>query len=381
MAVSSSPLISRKCLPYAMRFPYGQQSGMLVRAFTQVLRPPRPAATVIPRMSKTWTRNDILELSRGYQAACVLAAAADLDLYRHLGNEALPASALATRVGGDLRATAILLDALAGLGLLDKHGDRYAAPAALHGLLGHGGAGSILAMCQHQANCLRRWADLATAVKTGAPPERHASIRGEQADLEAFIMAMNDLAAATAQPLVARLAPHTFHHLLDVGGASGSWTIAFLEACPGARATLFDLPEVVPMARRRMQERGLAARVDLVAGDYTTDAMPAGADLAWVSAIVHQNSREQNRSLFERIQAALVPGGRIVIRDILMDPTRTRPLAGALFAVNMLVGTRTGGTFTPQELSSDLATAGFVDPAVVHADEGMNALLSARKPA
>ena len=88
-------------------------------------------------------------------------------------------------------------------------------------------------------------------------------------------------------------------------------------------------------------------------------ALPAGADLAWVSAIVHQNSRAQNRALFAKVFAALAPGGRIAIRDILMEEDRTRPVAGALFAVNMLVATEGGGTFTFAELREDLEAAGF----------------------
>jgi len=78
-------------------------------------------------------------------------------------------------------------------------------------------------------------------------------------------------------------------------------------------------------------------RVKFVAGDFITDPLPPGADLAWVSAIVHQNSRKQNRQLFAKAFHALMPAGRIVIRDILMHPTHTHPVAGALFAVNMLV--------------------------------------------
>jgi len=111
-----------------------------------------------------------------------------------------------------------------------------------------------------------------------------------------------------------------------------------------------------------------------------TDPLPPGADLAWVSAIVHQNSRKQNRQLFAKAFHALVPTGRIVIRDILMHPARTHPVAGALFAVNMLVATEGGGTYTFEELREDLEAAGFVGPAVVHKDEGMNSVLVAEKP-
>jgi hypothetical protein len=112
-----------------------------------------------------------------------------------------------------------------------------------------------------------------------------------------------------------------------------------------------------------------------------TDPLPQGADLAWVSAIVHQNSRPQNRSLFAKVLDALVPSGRIAVRDVLMEDNRTRPIAGALFAVNMLVATPGGGTFTFRELRSDLRAAGFARVVVRRRDAAMNSIVVAQKPA
>ena len=135
------------------------------------------------------------------------------------------------------------------------------------------------------------------------------------------------------------------------------------------------------MARQRLADAGLAERVRLVAGDFMEDPLPAGADLAWVSAIVHQNSRAQNRELFAKVFTALAPGGRIAIRDLVMEPSRTRPVAGALFALNMLVGTVGGGTFTFDELREDMEAAGLTHPALLRRDEGMNSVVVAAKPA
>jgi predicted O-methyltransferase YrrM len=235
-------------------------------------------------------------------------------------------------------------------------------------------------MAQHQANCLRKWAQLAHVVKAGRPAQRTPSVRGEAGDAAAFIGAMHHLSAPTADRVIRALHPLRFGHLLDIGGAAGTWTCAFLRACPSARATLFDLPHVIPLARRHLAAAGLARRITLVPGDFLADALPSGADLAWVSAIVHQNSRAQNRALFANAFQALVPGGRIAIRDVLMEASRTRPVAGALFAVNMLVATEGGRTFTFDELREDLESVGFVRAAVVRRDGAMNSLVVAGKP-
>jgi SAM-dependent methyltransferase len=320
----------------------------------------------------TMTANEVLELARAYQPACILAAAADLDLFQLFGTDALTADQIAVKLRADLRGTTILLDALVALRLLEKNFASYRVPTELVSLLGQHGPGSVLAMAQHQANCLRRWAQLAQVVKTGQPAPRTPSIRGEAGDLESFIGAMHNVSAPEADKVIRGL--HC-RHLLDVGGGSGTWTLAFLRANPGATATIFDLPAVIPMARQRLAGQP----VQFVAGDFYTEELPGGADLAWVSAIVHQNSRAENRELFARVYRALVPGGRIAIRDIVMEPSRTAPVAGALFAVNMLVGTENGGTFTFDELREDLESAGFRDAKVVRPDAGMNAVTVAVK--
>ncbi|MHC4818828.1 MAG: methyltransferase [Planctomycetota bacterium] len=330
-------------------------------------------------MTRDWSADDILELGGGYKEACVLAAAADLELFVAIGADEIDAQEVAQRIRGDSRGTTILLDALTALELLHKTDNRYAVPPSVQLLLRAGGSESVLAMVQHQANCMRRWSRLAQTVREGEPPERTPSVRGEERDKVAFIEAMDVINRHAAAELVDEIAPGPFTHLLDIGGGPGTWTIAWLRWNPDARATLFDLPHVIPLAERRLREAGLLDRVTFVAGDFDTDPLPAGADLAWLSAIVHQNSRAENRTLLAKIHAALVPNGRILIRDIVMDTTRTKPRGGALFAVNMLAATTGGGTFTFPELAEDLEAAGFTDAKQLREDEWMHAVVAARR--
>lgn len=293
-------------------------------------------------MAKVWTASEVMDVTRSFQPACVIMAAADLDVFSALSGRLLKAEALAAVVQADSRAIMILLDALVTMELLEKQAGLYSISSEVAALLTEDSPVNVLAAVRHQANCLRRWVQLAQVVRSGAPAERTPSIRGAAADGEAFIGAMNDFTAATVSDTVARLGAVKFQRLLDVGGASGTWTRAFLLAVPEATAVLFDLPEVIPLARERLTASGLIDRITLVAGDYNIDELPGGADFAWLSAVAHQNSRVQNRALYARIHAALAAGGMLVIRDIVMDDSRTIPSAGALFAVNMLVATEGG---------------------------------------
>ncbi|MHC4532932.1 MAG: methyltransferase [Planctomycetota bacterium] len=330
-------------------------------------------------MAKKWTAEQVLDMARLFQPACVLAAAADLDVFTPLHEKSMAAQALASKLGTDLRATTILLDALVAMEFLTKQGSNYSVPEDVAKLLTEKSANSVLPMVRHLANCLRSWAALAGVAKTGKPAERTPSTRGEAADQAAFIGAMHNFSGPIAAEVVDKLQPLKFSHLLDIGGASGTWTMAFLNAVPEAKATLFDLPPVIKMAERRISEAGLSDKVSLVPGDFYTDNLPDGADLAWLGAICHQNSREQNQSLFKKIHKALKNEGVVIIRDVVMDPSHTSPKAGALFAVNMLVNTQAGSTYTFDEYKQDLNEAGFTEVTLVHQDEFMNSLIRAEK--
>lgn len=332
-------------------------------------------------MAADWDPEKLMNMVRAFQPACVIMAGAELGLFDRLAERPQTAQATADALGCDHRGMRVLLDALAGIEVLEKRDGTYACAPGVAAVLTQDAPDSQLAMVRHLANCLRRWDQLPRVVKDGSPAHREPSVLGSDGDTESFIEAMNDVNRQSAPELLDAVDVPEFSHLLDVGGGPATWTLGFLERHPCARATLFDLPDVIPIARRHVEAAGLTERVAFVAGDLRTDDLPPGADLVWISAIVHMNSREQNRDLFRKAHAALATGGSVVIRDVIMDSTRTRPPRGALFAVNMLVATAGGGTFTFEELQEDLATAGFRDIRLLHEDPGMSSVVAGRKPA
>lgn len=325
-------------------------------------------------------REAILDKAAGYQEACVIGAAAELDLWTLIGDRSLSAEEIAVTLCANLRATRILLDAVAALGLLEKKDERYSVLLELRPVLSADSPQSILPMLHHRMNLVRSWSQLAWIVKGGILPPHQASIRGFEADRASFVAAMHVVSGPIAPQVVARIQPLDFHHILDVGGASGTWTIAFLEAVKEARATIFDLPHAIEQARARFAAGPFADRVGFAAGDFYRDELPPGADFAWVSAIIHQHAREDSRALFAKVYRALVPGGMVAVRDFVMEPSRTRPIGGAMFAVNMLANVEHGGTYTFKETAEDLQSAGFQDPQLRVTSEEMSAVIVARKP-
>ncbi len=319
------------------------------------------------------TPDSLLALARNFMESRVLLTGAELDLFTLLAPAPLGLDEVAKKTGADLRALEMLLDALAAQGLLVKKDGRWRTEPSVAPFLVEGAEGSVLPMVLHAANLWNRWSELTRKV---APARAGAA--GPDF-LAAFIGAMHVVAAPQADLIVAAVGAGEARRLLDVGGASGTYTLAFLRANPGLTATLFDRPAVVEMARERLGAAGVLPRVTLAAGDFETDPLPPGHDLAFVSAILHQNSPAENLALYRKIHEALVPGGRLVIRDHVMEPDRTRPRAGALFAINMLVGTAGGGTYTFDEIATGLTQAGFERVRLIQAGERMDALVEAFK--
>lgn len=321
----------------------------------------------------------ILAKSRDFMESRILLTGAELDIYTMLANNPLSASELAEKTGYHQRPLTRLLDALSGMGVIVKKENQYLTEPSLAPLLSADSPDSLLPMLLHGASLWKQWSNLTEIIKETGKVDRFPAQFEEQEAMKAFIGAMHVIGSRQAAEIVDLVNPGNAEALLDVGGASGTYTIAFLEASPKLKATLFDRPEVVEMARQRLAENDLLDRAALAPGDFYTDRLPEGHDLAFVSAIIHQNSLEQNVELFRNIYTAIKVGGRIVIRDYIMSEDRTKPFAGAIFAINMLTATPGGGTWTFDEIKDSLHQVGFSGINLIQNDDTMNGLMEAFK--
>ncbi|MCL2306348.1 MAG: acetylserotonin O-methyltransferase [Planctomycetaceae bacterium] len=324
------------------------------------------------------------QILNSYQGSCVLVCAGELDLFAPMlcASQGLSAAQIAREAKTDPRGTTVILDALAALGVLQKSDDSYSVPEEYRDALDSRHTNSFLPMIRHAAHCLRQWGQLAWTVKTGVPAPDHASIHGSRADWESFIQAMNSVSCTLAGPLVEKMKQAgllSFRHVLDVGSGPGTFTIALLNAVPEAKATLFDLPDSLTVVKKRLADAGLVPRATFVGGDFYRDDLPSGVDFVWLSAIIHQHDREKSRDLYRKIYAALDKGGTLAVRDIVMNPDRTKPVMGAFFGVNMLANTETGRVYTFDEIREDMESAGFVDAQFPIKAEDMCSVITAKK--
>jgi SAM-dependent methyltransferase len=150
--------------------------------------------------------------------------------------------------------------------------------------------------------------------------------------------------------------------MVDLGGGAGSYSIAFVNCFHGLRSTLIDLLQTLEVAKEIISDFGLSERIECKEGDIYQDLMlPIGndVDLFFISNILHQEGYEENARLMKRIFKHLLPNGRVILNDYMLDESRTKPEKGAIFSVNMLVNTERGRAYTKDEIERMLTDAGF----------------------
>ncbi|UCD56669.1 MAG: hypothetical protein JSV16_12680 [Candidatus Hydrogenedentota bacterium] len=317
--------------------------------------------------------------ARAFWEARILMTAAELDIFSLLLDTPKTAAQVSEKLSSDPRGTDALLNALVATKLLVKERGAFRVRPGLETSLSSSASETVLPLVQHMAQLWESWGRLTEIVIKGKEADSFESRERDEEGIKAFIGAMHTIGRGMAESVVSRLDLSGHSNLIDVGGGSGVYTIAILRSAPRMRATIFDLPPVIELARQKLTEENMIERVTLAAGNFYKDALPAGHDLALLSAIIHQNSPEQNVKLYRNVFGSLLPGGTIVIRDYVMSDDHTEPPDGAFFAINMLVNTKGGGTYSFEEIKETLGAAGFTQVNLLHHSE-MDSLVTAQKP-
>ncbi len=319
--------------------------------------------------------DQIIEMASAFQKSRIILTAFELDVFTSIGKDGKTSGEVAASIRADHRGTDRLLNALCAIGFLRKESGRFMnTDSSLRYMVK--GSEDYLSRIGHSLNLYRSWGSLTDAVKAGTTV---LAREYDPVSLVNFIEAMHHRAKKTADHLVSHIDLDGVNRVLDVGGGSGVYSMAFVKTKPLLRSVVFDLPKVTELTRKYIDAAGLAASISTMDGDYNKDDFGTGYDLVFMSAIVHINSYDENVALMKRAWRALNPGGIIVIQDHIMEDDRTTPARGALFALNMLVNTQRGDTYTEGEMRQWLEAAGCVD--IRRIPTGMeNDLMTGKRP-
>jgi SAM-dependent methyltransferase len=306
----------------------------------------------------------ILEATWAFASTQVVCTALELDLFTCIEQGHSTVEALARETGSSTRGLRILLDALVGLKYLERCSCRYTPTPVASMYLSQKSSSYLGGFVLHSRQLQMNWARLTGVVRTGRAPQAVES-DGDHGEFFAQFVgglyALHSPAAAVAAQALWPEAPLAGRRVLDVGGGSAVWSLAFARRDPHARVTIADWPSVIERVTKKCVARENANdRYEYLAGNFRhIDFGESLFDVGILGHICHSEGAARTQQLFARVHRALKPGGQILIADLIPDNERQTNVFPLLFAVNMLVNTEEGDTFTFAEYRQWLEAAGF----------------------
>jgi ubiquinone/menaquinone biosynthesis C-methylase UbiE len=336
------------------------------------------------RRKKQVTPERLMELSFAYAPPLIISAGVSNKVFDSLEGDAKTTEQVAKETGASARALRILMNALVGLGLLKKNRQgKYSLTSESAAFLlskkpgTHAGFFGTIA-----PQLISRWLRLSNIVREGRPA---VAVNQETEGTEFFSQLVENIIPMSYPP-AQKLGDHLKLaktkgeiRALDLAAGSGIWGIALAQKSPRVRVTAVDWAGMIPTTKRITQSFGVGDRFNYLEGDILETNFGSGYDIAILGHILHSEGEDRSRQLLRKIFRALKSGGTIVIAEWLVNDDRTKPLPSLMFAVQMLVNTEKGDTFSFNEIKNWLEDACFKKVRKLQAP-GPSPLVLATKP-
>ena len=345
---------------------------------------PRKSAKGRIRRGEQVSPERLMEIGFAYAPPLIISAGVNNKVFDSLQNGAKTSEQIAGETGASARALRILMNALVGLDLLKKDRlERYSlTPESAAFLLSnkpgtHAGFFGTIA-----PQLISRWVRLSDIVREGRPA---VAVNQETEGTEFFSQLVENIIPMSYPP-AQTLGDHLQLaktkdeiRVLDLAAGSGIWGIALAEKSPRVYVTAVDWAGMIPTTKRITQKFGVSDRFNYIEGDILETNFGSGYDIATLGHILHSEGEERSRQLLKKTFSALKPGGIIAVAEWLVNDKRTEPTHSLMFAVQMLVNTDKGETFSFNEIKSWLEDAGFRKVRKLEAP-GPSPLVLATKP-
>lgn len=294
---------------------------------------------------------DFKKLMGSFWSARAILAGIELDIFTKIHKGIKDKNELAKKCKSSLRGMDLLLTYFVSLGMIEeKESGLEISKDAL--ILSKLYPENKLGWFEHQKNLFYKWCKLKEAISKGKP------VKGKF-DYKSFILAM-DQGKEVEPDLIKKLPIKEEFKMLDLGGGPGTYSILFLKNFPKSKIFLFDLSEVIEMNKKRLPKEVLKdKRFKMISGDFLKNPIGSDYDYIWLSSIIHSLGEKEIEKLIKKCSNALKKDGKIFVLDFFLNDSKTGPPFSALFALNMLINTKNGRTYSFKEIEEILKKYGF----------------------
>ncbi|MGB7168335.1 MAG: methyltransferase [Acidobacteriaceae bacterium] len=330
------------------------------------------------------TPERIMQMAWGYAAPLILEAAIRHRVFDVLDQGPQNIWEVQKATGASARGLTAIMDALVGLNLLcrDEQGRFGLTPESELFLVSTKPSfqGGLIKHCSE--HLIPRWLHINEVVATGKPvtPVNQEASGGEF--FHNFVLDIFPMSYPSAMALAKEMdygPGGSPIRVLDLAAGSGVWGIAQAQSSPRVQVTAVDWPEVIPITKKTVAKFGLAERWSFVEGDLHDADFGSGHHVATLGHILHSEGERRSRELLAKTFGVLANGGTIAIQEFLVNKERTGPVPSLFFAVNMLVNTQEGNTWSFEEIGAWLEEVGFTNVRSLPAP-GPSPLILANKP-
>lgn len=286
-----------------------------------------------------------------------------LRVFDRLSNRFLSPHELAQELNADERNLTMLLEALAAVGYLRCKNGKYTNTKVAQRWLSEGSAKSVGNILRHIDDNWAIWVGLEETIRTGKPVFNFMQLCNEQPEVQRnYTMGMKDNARILAGEVVSKVnvSPQA-RSLLDLGGAHGYYSIAFCRKYAQLRSLVLDVEGAIQIGKEVVNQEKMGDRVAFKVGDYVTDDIGSGYDVALLFNLLHGESSDTDQAIVKKVYDALNPGGTIAIVEILNYKGKKESATGLLFALNLLAGAPKGRTYSDEEIKGWLEDVGLGD--------------------
>jgi ubiquinone/menaquinone biosynthesis C-methylase UbiE len=318
------------------------------------------------------------EMGFHFAPQVVLWAALKLGIFPALEKGAKDSANVAAATGCSQKGVRMVLDCLAALGLLEKQKGRYRVNSLSRRHLLPSTDDYIGQLFSYSDQLMRLWLTLPEAVRTGLPTLSLIPAK-ERENLDLGIAeGLFQVYRGHAWRLVRALRREGYlpaeHNrpigILDVAAGSAVWSLPFAVRSPRVEVTAIDFDPVLEVARKYARKFAVEGRYRFVEGDIRqVEFGDDRYDVALLGHICHSEGPGWSQRLIAKCFGALRKGGVLLIIDYIPDEQRKSSILPLLLALNALLGSEEGDTFTFSQYKQWLLSAGYSRVRTIRVDQ------------